>query len=167
MSKDMLENKMKKGFTLVEMMIVVAIIAVLAGVAIPQYTKYVKKSETTEAMRFIKQITDAEILYFATNKKYVKFDTSTTDGSEKKIGFKAPSEANFKNYEVTVCGTNDGIIIEAWTDSHDADKTIYSYYPSSMTLKAESDKEYYTGNMYLQDYIDEATTASAVRPQCP
>ena len=168
MTKGLIKNKQKKGFTLVEMMIVVAIIAVLAGVAIPQYNKYVKKSETTEAMRFMKQITDAEILYYSTHKLYVDIDTAdATDTGAAQIGFTAPTGADFKYYEVKACGTN-GIVIKASTsNAYDSEKTVYSYYPAGLTLKAVSDKNFYTGNMYLQDYIDEKTTASAVRPQCP
>ena len=49
----MKEIKSKSGFTLIELMIVIAIIAILAAIAIPQYMKYVKKAAAANAQATI------------------------------------------------------------------------------------------------------------------
>ena len=52
-------RKLSKGFTLVEIMIVVAIIAILAAVAIPNFVRYRKTSQMNACISNLKQIQTA------------------------------------------------------------------------------------------------------------
>ena len=54
---------MKKGFTLIELMIVIAIIGILAAVAIPMYADYTKKSRTSEVATNLKDIATAQLVF--------------------------------------------------------------------------------------------------------
>jgi len=54
----------KKGFTLIELMIVVAIIGILAAIAIPNFLKFQAKSKQSEAKTNLKAIFTAETSYF-------------------------------------------------------------------------------------------------------
>ena len=60
-------RKRSSGFTLVELMIVVAIIGILAAVAIPAFSKYVKRSKTAEAAGHLNKMWAGSVTYFETD----------------------------------------------------------------------------------------------------
>lgn len=61
---------MKKGFTLIELMIVVAIVAFLAMVAIPSFKKFLAKAKRTEAYMNLNALATAEKIYWAEHGTY-------------------------------------------------------------------------------------------------
>jgi len=68
-----------KGFTLIEMMIVVIIISILAGIAVPMYSKAVERSRISEAVNILGSIRDGEIRHALEHDNYTNNDLSELD----------------------------------------------------------------------------------------
>lgn len=62
--------KNKKGFTLLELMVVVLIIAILAAIALPQYRIAVEKTRISTNIPILKALHDAIIQYYGTKGEY-------------------------------------------------------------------------------------------------
>ena len=64
----------KKGFTLIELMVVIAIIGILAASAVPMYSTYRQRARAAEARIMLKQLADGQIAYFLDNNVFYPSD---------------------------------------------------------------------------------------------
>lgn len=98
--------KKNKGFTLIEVMIVVAIIGILAAIAYPSYDEYVKRGNRAEGQAFLNEVAARQERYFSQNNAYV---TSVDDIS--KLGLSKSSSETGK-YTLSI-GTDNGYTLTA------------------------------------------------------
>lgn len=64
--------RMDRGFTLVELMVVVGIVAILAAVAIPAYSNYIDRAKQGEAVEALMRIKMDQESYWADNNRYAQ-----------------------------------------------------------------------------------------------
>ena len=95
---------MQKGFTLIELMIVVAIIAILAAIAIPAYQNYVIRSQVTEGMSLADGAKTAVAEYYSNTGDLTKITSNNV------IGLASPSSIN-GNYVSKLDATGGKIVV--------------------------------------------------------
>ena len=70
-----------QGFTLIELMIVVAIVAILAAVALPSYNNYVRRGQQPEAFNALSNFRAKMEQYYQDNRKYGTGSTCAADST--------------------------------------------------------------------------------------
>lgn len=83
----------QSGFTLLELMIVVAIVAILMAIAIPSYLRYGYRARRPDGQELLLRIANAQERFYATENRY---------GSLGEVGFDNPAISEKKYYSVTL-----------------------------------------------------------------
>jgi len=76
MELSMSARKQSRGFTLIELMIVVAVIGILASVAYPSYQEYVRKSKRAEGRTALMELLQQQERYMTQNNTYLAISTA-------------------------------------------------------------------------------------------
>ncbi|MDR0645754.1 MAG: prepilin-type N-terminal cleavage/methylation domain-containing protein [Elusimicrobiota bacterium] len=96
-------TKNNKGFTMMEIMVVVILIAILTAFAVPQYMKVTEQQRGVEALNILAAIGKAEERYFAINEAY------TEDFSDLDLDLTNSSATTYSNkaFNFVLSGTTD------------------------------------------------------------
>lgn len=78
--------KKKNGFTLIELMVVVAVVAILVAIALPQFLQYFAKARRSEGMVVLKGLFTSEIAYYGTYDSFAFPDGGGTSGIPQSLG---------------------------------------------------------------------------------
>ncbi|MEJ5377839.1 MAG: prepilin-type N-terminal cleavage/methylation domain-containing protein [bacterium] len=147
------EKEKQRGFTLVEMMVVIIIVGILAAVAVPLYTGYVEKSKITEATSIIGAIITSEKL------EMQRVPAQGFYSADKPEDFKAKgldlSDTKYFTYSVTASGGPPNTKFEVTATATAQYRSDYSkcwikytYDPATTPVgKWSSDKECITDDM--------------------
>ena len=112
-----LASRDEKGFTLIELMIVIAIIGILAAIAIPQFSAYRKRAFNSSAQSDVRNLATAQEAYYVDNSRYADGDDITLLGSS--YGYMKGTLVT-----ATITGTAESYHIEAYHASGDKTYTL-------------------------------------------
>lgn len=91
-----------KGFTLIEVLIVVAILGILSAVAVPLYNGYTNRAKQVEAEEQLMTIAAIEEDYFNSFRKYLKGSWNGTDSETKTLVQYYGAKLDGSNYTINV-----------------------------------------------------------------
>ena len=100
-----IKHVISKGFTLIELMIVVAIIGVLAAIGIPQYQNYTARAQATEGLALAGGLKTALAEYYSVHGSFPNDGGSDSNAA---IGAE-PADHIFGDYVGTVAASDDGL----------------------------------------------------------
>jgi len=136
----------QEGFTLVELMIVVAIIGILATIAVPQYQKFEAKSRQTEVRLALGAIHTVENSFAVDHNS---FSQCLGNIGYSRDGTKFYYTVGFNNGDSNKCGPNQDkeCMAYEWTANLNADGTISGYTASSKCDTGTESVLYFSANL--------------------
>ena len=89
-----------RGFTLIEVIVALAILAILAGIVYPTYIESVRKGKRTEGKAALFLLLQQQERYYSQHNTYIAFSPSSTDDDEKKFKWFSGASPKSSAYEI-------------------------------------------------------------------
>nr|WP_101174893.1 pilin [Neisseria meningitidis] len=148
-------NTLQKGFTLIELMIVIAIVGILAAVALPAYQDYTARAQVSEAILLAEGQKSAVTEYYLNHGKWPGDNSSAGVATSSKIKGKYVKEVTVANGVVTATMLSSGVNKEIqgkklslWAKRQDGSVKWFCGQPvtrdanaSADAVKADTDKK--------------------------
>ena len=105
--------KIKKGFTLVEMVITIALITILSVISVPLYKDHSKNAKLAEGYALLSAIRDAQVVYYSQYGNFLVYGHSSSKTSqftcnEEVLGIDARANKYYTTFCVNYCGYTSG-----------------------------------------------------------
>jgi len=97
------------GFSLVELMIVVVVIALLAAIAIPSYTSYMLDSRRVDGVSFLTEVAGEQVRFFSENNRYAATMAELGYGNDATDN----SNEGFYTLSITTSNANQSYVLTA------------------------------------------------------
>ncbi|MDY7219553.1 type IV pilin protein [Denitrificimonas sp. JX-1] len=103
-----------KGFSLIELMWVLAIVGIMLGLVYPRYDAYLKRGYRSEGQAFLIEVAARQERYFAQNNHY--FIPEQSNGDLRALGLFEIAQSATKKYrlEITQEAADGGFTLMAW-----------------------------------------------------
>jgi type IV pilus assembly protein PilE len=103
-SGDNVMSRKARGFTLIEMMVVVAIVAILAAIAYPSYSKYAYRTRRADGKELLMRFAAAQERYYTSMNRYATAD---------QLGMDTTSEKQYYTVNVRLGNGNQTYVLQA------------------------------------------------------
>lgn len=136
----------EKGFTLIELMIVVAIIAILAAFALPAYQDYTKRTRVAEGLTLATSAKIAMVEYFTTQGTWPATNAAAGMAAAADIKGNAVTSVTVASNEITILyntkvdagGSNNKVILQAPTAPASGESITWKCNPSATGTSVDS-----------------------------
>ncbi|HEZ5970741.1 TPA: pilin [Neisseria meningitidis] len=139
-------NTLQKGFTLIELMIVIAIVGILAAVALPAYQDYTARAQVSEAILLAEGQKSAVTEYYLNHGEWPANNSSAGVATSANIKGKYVQSVEVKNGVVTATMLSTGVNNEIkgkklslWAKRQDGSVKWFCGQPVTRAAKAKDD----------------------------